>query len=248
MEWSFTEQAQIISFNSARGSGRSPQLYSPAIQSKRNSPHDDKRGEASNLQTNNHRQEVKISPPVSSRSNQMLTSADVSPPSASSEANGVPRPACSPPSLGGSAAKSSNGRTSQLTIFYDGLVSVYDDIPSEKVQAIMVLIGNRESIDFNARAPMPQVQPAVPRPPPGEHSTAHVFPPAGSSSSGMSNAAPEVKTAEASAPPNNKRFEPEAPGEVTLQGYGDINNHSSEVQSGWRASLALHIGKRRRST
>ncbi|XP_021997335.1 protein TIFY 6B isoform X2 [Helianthus annuus] len=48
----------------------------------------------------------------------------------------------------------------QLTIFYGGMVNVYDDISPEKAQAIMFLAGNGAS----ASTPQPRVQAAVPIP------------------------------------------------------------------------------------
>ncbi|XP_076884724.1 protein TIFY 6B-like [Bidens hawaiensis] len=54
----------------------------------------------------------------------------------------------------------------QLTIFYGGMVNVYDDISPEKAQAIMFLAGNGAS----ASTPQPRVQAAIPisRPPVGD--------------------------------------------------------------------------------
>ncbi|KAL9252866.1 TIFY 6B-like protein [Drosera capensis] len=46
--------------------------------------------------------------------------------------------------------KASNGR-GQMTIFYEGTVSVYDDISPEKGQAIMLLAGNGSSVTLNPK-------------------------------------------------------------------------------------------------
>ncbi|KAL9254941.1 TIFY 6B-like protein [Drosera capensis] len=46
--------------------------------------------------------------------------------------------------------KASNGR-GQMTIFYEGTVSVYDDISPERAQAIMLLAGNGSSVTFNPK-------------------------------------------------------------------------------------------------
>lgn len=46
--------------------------------------------------------------------------------------------------------KASSGR-GQMTIFYEGTVSVYDDISPEKAQAIMLLAGNGSSVTFNPK-------------------------------------------------------------------------------------------------
>ncbi|CAN5951425.1 unnamed protein product [Sphagnum jensenii] len=71
-------------------------------------------------------------------------------------------------------------RTAQLTIFYAGVVNVYDDISLEKAQAIMMLAGNANSQfsthtdaptsvgssrPFSAPMSGPQPSPASPAPP-----------------------------------------------------------------------------------
>jgi hypothetical protein len=71
-------------------------------------------------------------------------------------------------------------RTAQLTIFYAGVVNVYDDISLEKAQAIMMLAGNANSRSsthtdaptsvgssrpFSAPMSGPQPSPASPAPP-----------------------------------------------------------------------------------
>ncbi|CAM6072632.1 unnamed protein product [Sphagnum tenellum] len=73
-----------------------------------------------------------------------------------------------------------HGRTAQLTIFYAGVVNVYDNISLEKAQAIMMLAGNANSQSsthtdaptsvgssrpFSAPMSGPQPSPASPAPP-----------------------------------------------------------------------------------
>ncbi|XP_044478284.1 protein TIFY 6B-like isoform X3 [Mangifera indica] len=51
-----------------------------------------------------------------------------------------------------------NGTSAQMTIFYAGSVSVYDDITPEKAQAIMLLAGNGNSVAPTVAQPKVQVQ------------------------------------------------------------------------------------------
>ncbi|OMO69884.1 Tify [Corchorus olitorius] len=61
------------------------------------------------------------------------------------------------------AAKPS-GAPSQLTIFYNGSVCVYDDVSPEKAQAIMLLAGNGSSAAQTKAAPVAQAQAAIRQP------------------------------------------------------------------------------------
>ncbi|KVI05428.1 protein TIFY 6B-like isoform X1 [Cynara cardunculus var. scolymus] len=54
----------------------------------------------------------------------------------------------------------------QLTIFYGGMVNVYDDISAEKAQAIMFLAGNGASV--STPQPRVQAQAPIPRTPAGD--------------------------------------------------------------------------------
>ncbi|GMH16099.1 hypothetical protein Nepgr_017940 [Nepenthes gracilis] len=251
VQWSLSNKtanpSQIISISS--GQGGSHKLYPPGIL-KKNLPLDKQAGTVHPLagyplpkydaHLVNHSHGAKIT-------NQMV-SVPVSFPALQSHlpstAQNVPgsRPfgaACMLPSVSclpvdgaavGStdlrnAAKSSNG-PSQLTIFYNGLVCVYDDVSSEKAQAIMLLAGNGDSINLNEAAPVPKAQPPVSR----------------SLAVGVSSASIEVYPVKPVAPSNNK---PELPRVVGPRGVGRMDFVTPGAPLARKASLARFLDKRK---
>lgn len=94
----------------------------------------------------------------------------------------------------GSGSKPVNS-PSQLTVFYNGLVCVYDDVSLEKAQAIMLLAGNENSTNLKPESPAPALKSLVSGGAPFFSSS--IFSP---SSSGDRSAPPiQVKPAKSSA-------------------------------------------------
>ncbi|GLJ10342.1 hypothetical protein SUGI_0126500 [Cryptomeria japonica] len=54
---------------------------------------------------------------------------------------------------GSAVPEKQSGATAQLTIFYDGMVNVYDDLSADKAQAIMLLASSGNNGNFRSQPP-----------------------------------------------------------------------------------------------
>ncbi|KAF8389962.1 hypothetical protein HHK36_024482 [Tetracentron sinense] len=164
-----------------------------------------------------------------------------------------------------------SGEPAQLTIFYAGVVNVYNDVSPEKVslslslhaQAIMFMAGNGSSTNANMTHPRARVQAPTPRqlagdgvhgnqshaasPCSGLSSPMSVTSHAGNQSGSGSSSTDEMIAAKTigalAAPSSSSQLEP--PKIVSLLGYAAATLVPSDVPQAPKASLARFLEKRR---